>query len=327
MSMEMDAKTAALWPLAAELGAATSLTTGQLPLLRSTAARVAALCGASVELWRIEARDESYDEGWRLLAAERAVVPGDTLDLLSPPLDNIMRCAALRRQTIAITDPAPALCLPIIAHQRVQGVLLVRAARPASSLSSWREALEQFAPLLGLFLDTIEREPARSDQAAIELPANLPSQTYLGDHLERELARARRTRQSFAVLVVGLDQFDQLALSIGHEARDRVMQRLAVALRDTCRESDLLGRYGPDSFLLILPDSNGQGAEFAARRHLDHLYRRPIVLPGHEPLYLDISVGIALFPVDGLTSGELLASASDALATARRLGGRRAVAA
>jgi diguanylate cyclase (GGDEF)-like protein len=205
-------------------------------------------------------------------------------------------------------------------------VLLIRAAEVAADLLCWQVALERFAPLLALCLATTMPRPTGWPAAAGSLVEAIERECLL-EQLDRELARARRTRRALAVLLAGLDQFATLGHVIGVDGQERAIAEVGVTLRALCRDGDLLRRYSDDSFLLLMPESDSQGAAFVAQRYLDHLYRRPLSLPGYEPLYLDLSIGIALFPVDGLTPSELVESAADALVTARRLGGRRAVAA
>jgi diguanylate cyclase (GGDEF)-like protein len=325
--MSVEIRGEALWSLVAELGAATSFATEKLPLLRATLRRLAILCEATVELWRAGNSDDPLDQGWQLLAGEQAAGRGAVTASLTPPLDDTVLSAALCLQTIAVAAPVPALTLPVVACQRLQGVLLLRAQHPTAATLAWRTPLEAFTPILGLFLHALDLDAALIAETAFDRLAGIASKARLGDQLERELARARRARQSFSLMMVGLDRYDALGLEIGAAPRDRIAQMLAILLRDTCRDCDAIGRYGPDRFLILLPDSSGQGAQIAANRHLEQLYRRPIVLPDHEPFYLDVSIGIALFPVDGRTPGELIESANTALVAAQRLGGRRAVAA
>lgn len=325
--MLMEARVAALWPLVAELGQVASSPAEKLPLLRTVLARLATLCEASIELWYIGTGSAPQDDGWRLLVAERSASREVPLALLAPPLDDTIRNAALSRRTIVVAEPVPALAVPFSAGERVQGVLLIRATSLSSALFDWREPLEQFTPLLGLALAALDLHQAPS-VIAPACPLTVPlQQSSIGEQLEQELARARRNRRPFAVLLISLDRYPDLTGTIGSDMRERVMQQLETVLRETCRDSDVVGRYDHDRLLFLLPDSNAQGAAFVTRRQLDYLYSRPLRIPGYEPLYLDISIGIALFPVDGLTVSELIENAANALVTAQLLGGRRAVAA
>ncbi len=325
--MDRETRAAAFSALVAGLGAATASATEELPTLRATLGRLAALTSGVVELWRIAGGAVHEDAGWRLLVVEQPPLPGAIPAALTPPLDDAIRSAALSRQTIALDTPTPTLALPLIAWGRVQGVLLVRAARVDADLLSWQPLLERFAPLLALCLCSLSSEEPATPRAANGYRVEPIDRACLIEQLERELARARRSRRAFAVLLIGLDRFDDLRQSIGADGQELVIGQLGAVLRATARDGDLLRRYHRDCFLLLMPDGDSQEASLVARRYLDQLYRRPLSIPGQEPLYLDFSIGIALFPVDGLTPADLVESAAAALVAARRLGGRRAVAA
>ncbi|HEY8600057.1 MAG TPA: GGDEF domain-containing protein [Thermomicrobiales bacterium] len=323
----MEARVAALWPIVAELGRAASSSTEKLPLLRAVLARLATICEGSVELWHIGGGSASQDDGWRLLVAERSASLEVPLALLAPPLDDTIRNAALSRRTIVVAEPVPALAIPFNVGERVQGVLLIRATSLSSALFDWREPLEQFTPLLGLAIAALDLHRVPPALAPADPPTVPLRQSPIGEQLEQELARARRNRRAFAVLMISLDRYPDPIGIVGSDLRERVLRQLETVLRETCRNSDVVGRYDRDRLLFLLPDSSAQGAAHVTQRQLDYLYSRPLRLPGYDPLYLDVSIGIALFPVDGLTASELIENAANALATAQLLGGRRAVAA
>ena len=235
--------------------------------------------------------------------------------------------AATTLRTIVASDPIAVLAIPIVTFGRPQGVLRVSAQRADAQLIEWRGEIEHFAAILGLYLHASELNEALGSGILRDRLTGIANQAQINDHLGRELARARRTRRQFSLLMIALDRFDALGTDLGLPLRDRVMQSLAVMLRDACRDGDIIARYSADRFLILLSDSSNQGAQMAAQRYLRHFYRRPVTLPEGAPLYLDVSIGIALFPVDGLSSGELVENATSALREAQRLGGKRAVAA
>jgi diguanylate cyclase (GGDEF)-like protein len=315
-----------LWPLVESLGDAATATNGTQAVLQGLMQQLGALCDGSAELWEATSDAPQGAPRWRLRASHSPQplalhgAPDATAD------ERIARAAATLR-TLASAEPVASLVLPILAFGRLQGVLRVGATQAGSTLLDWRRELEHFAAILGLYLHAAELNEALASGALRDRLTGIANQAQLHDHLERELARARRARRSFALLMIALDRFDALATDLGLPLRDRVMQSLAVMLRDACRDGDIIGRYGTDRFLVLLPDSNGQGAQMAAQRYLQHFYRRPVALPEGKALYLDLSIGIALFPVDGLAIGELVENATMALREAQRLGGNRAVAA
>jgi diguanylate cyclase (GGDEF)-like protein len=308
----------AFWPMIADLGAAIALPAAEPPyaaLLTLLADR----CGAVAELWRTAAA--TPETGWQLLAHSASV--GLTVSAPKSPAA-VAGSAAAALRPVAVAQPFPQVALPLLVRGRLQGILYLHAAD--GRLLAWQEALAGLAPLLALSLHAdLPAVPAEETMA--QRVASLASSAHLSEQLERELARARRTFRPCALLMTGVDRFDEFVARVGASTWEQIAQSLTITLRDVCRDGDMVGRYGLDRHLIFLSESDGAGAALAARRYLSQLYRRPIIIPDHEPFYLDASIGIALFPVDGATVSELLASASTALATAQHLGGRRAVAA
>jgi diguanylate cyclase (GGDEF)-like protein len=120
-----------------------------------------------------------------------------------------------------------------------------------------------------------------------------------------ELARARRTGEPFAALVVDVDQFKQINDREGHAAGDAALVALAEALTAELREIDSVARIGGDEFAILLPATGVTGARTIAER----LRRRSAVA---------ISVGTAVYGVDGLTADDLARAADAALYDAKR---------
>lgn len=314
-----------LWPLVASLGTAVTATNGAQAIMQELLQRLGTICDCGVALW--EPTSDVADGAllWRLRASW-ASSPPLLRETSGGPPDSAVTQAAATLRTISSAEPGAGLAIPILAFGRVQGVLHLSGA-DGDSLVVWRREVEDFAAVLGLYLHAAELNEALASGVLRDRLTGIANQSQLHEHLERELARARRTRRSFATLLIAPDRFDALGAELGLPLRDRVMQSLALMLRDACRNGDIIGRFGPDRFLILLPDSTSQGAQTAAGRYLRHFYRRPITLPEGAPLYLDVSIGIALFPVDGATTGELVEGAAAALREAQRLGGKRAVAA
>jgi diguanylate cyclase (GGDEF)-like protein len=120
-----------------------------------------------------------------------------------------------------------------------------------------------------------------------------------------ELARARRTGEPFAALVIDVDQFKQINDREGHAAGDAALVALAEALTAELREIDSVARIGGDEFAILLPATDVTGARTIAER----LRRRSAVA---------ISVGTAVYGVDGLTADDLARAADAALYDAKR---------
>lgn len=130
--------------------------------------------------------------------------------------------------------------------------------------------------------------------------------------LELEIARATRQETQVSVLLFDIDGFAEINDRGGAGAGDEVLRHVAATLADQVRLVDTVARFGPDEFALIAPGGAGQ---VAGRRVRDALTNRES-LTGP----ISISVGAAIYPIDGASTEELLNAAGRALKEAKRRG-------
>ncbi len=148
----------------------------------------------------------------------------------------------------------------------------------------------------------------------------LANRALSDDRLEREIAAASRSKSLFAVMFVDLDRFKTVNDSLGHAAGDTLLTIAAHRLLKSVRASDSVARVGGDEFVLLLRELGGSKDAAAVARKLLSVMAEPLDLEG-TPFHLSISLGVAMFPNDGINAHTLLASADAALTHAKR-GGR-----
>ena len=170
-------------------------------------------------------------------------------------------------------------------------------------------------------LVTEERETKRqlATLAYVDQLTDLPNRKAFQDRLRETLARANRQGPDGpqALLLLDLDHFKDINDTLGHEAGDRVLREAAGRIRGAVRDSDLVFRQGGDEFTVLLTLlAADTDAAFVAEK-LVQSFRAPIVLDGN-PLYVGVSIGIAVHPRDGESADELLRAADTALFEAKR---------
>ena len=145
-------------------------------------------------------------------------------------------------------------------------------------------------------------------------------------HLNRELDRSSHQGPSLAVLMVDLDHFKQINDTWGHPAGDQALITAAQALRDSVRQNDMIGRYGGEEFLIILPGTDTAGALLLAERCRDRLTEAVVDLGSTQSLRISASIGLCCNEDDRTLSAEdLLRYADDALYAAKSGGRNRVV--
>ena len=150
----------------------------------------------------------------------------------------------------------------------------------------------------------------------------LPNRLSLEQRIDETIADARRDGRRCALLFVGLDRFRTINDALGHGAGDEVLREVALRLQETLRAGDIIARPGGEEFVILMPRvvSNAE-VESVAQRLLGAL-ALPVTTRGRE-LFVDASVGAAVFPEHGDDTESLGAHADAAMQRAKTLGGER----
>ncbi|CEP36828.1 MULTISPECIES: GGDEF domain-containing protein [unclassified Halomonas] len=143
------------------------------------------------------------------------------------------------------------------------------------------------------------------------------TETYNRRHLldlaNTEFKRAARYGLSLCVMMLDIDHFKTINDEQGHAAGDHMLKTLAHAMRSTVRDWDLLGRYGGDEFIIILPETDIQGAQVIAERLSNTL----------QSARLSVSIGIATLELNDRCIDNLINRADHLLLNAKRNGRNR----
>jgi diguanylate cyclase (GGDEF)-like protein len=144
--------------------------------------------------------------------------------------------------------------------------------------------------------------------------------------LQEEFRRARRYRQFLSLMMLDLDHYKKVNDGLGHLAGDEVLREFGRILTGSCRETDLVARYGGDEFVVLLPATAGPPAYKLAERIRRAMEARLLDL-GPDPVRVTSSQGIATYPVNSriTTPDDLIQAADRALYQAKEAGRNRSV--
>ena len=149
-------------------------------------------------------------------------------------------------------------------------------------------------------------------QAALHDPlTKLPNRVLLQDRIEQAIEKAKRKQESLAVMFLDLDGFKSVNDAYGHQAGDLLLADVATRVRGLLRSQDTLSRLGGDEFVLVAPTTDPDDAAVVAQRILDAV-ALPIQAQGID-VQVTASVGIAMYPSDGVTERDLMAHADAAM--------------
>lgn len=196
--------------------------------------------------------------------------------------------------------------------------------RQMASALTWKWQMAQDAAMKVLSLEqTIEARVHEllkvSHLLQYDILTELPNSTLLGDRLNQSLALSRRHDKQLAVMFLGLDRFKRINNALGHPAGDEMLKRVGQSLVATVRESDSVFRYGSDEFVVILADVRHPQQTKGIAEKLLNAIRAPQHIAGHD-LSVTASLGISIYPEDGLDAIVLIKKAETAMRNVKENG-------
>lgn len=146
-----------------------------------------------------------------------------------------------------------------------------------------------------------ELETARNDMAhlaATDLLTGLLNRRAFEQRIQESLALIKRGAPPTALVMIDLDHFKRINDAFGHPVGDEVLKRFAQILRSVMRQADVVGRWGGEEFMLLMPGTLIEEAYQAANRLLAKLADTSMVSDAPEPIYITSSIGICSLTVD-----------------------------
>jgi diguanylate cyclase (GGDEF)-like protein/PAS domain S-box-containing protein len=147
----------------------------------------------------------------------------------------------------------------------------------------------------------------------------LPNRLYLAAHLPGDIEEAKQSGSVLAVLFLDLDRFKHVNDSRGHETGDKLLKTVAQRVRSTVRTQDVVVRMGGDEFVVILKGVQDTRQVNETAERINHALSAPMVVDGRT-LVTTVSIGVALYPHDGVDMGELLRHSDTAMYQAKDRG-------
>jgi two-component system cell cycle response regulator len=226
------------------------------------------------------------------------------------------------------------IALPFSLDRSQQGVFMLRRTREQHPLT--REDVEFASAVItaavaviqrAQVLETTKADNVRLEQLALTDPlTQVLNRRALTERITGEMERALRYDSSIALLMIDIDHFKRVNDTFGHLVGDDVLRDIASLLLASVRSSDMVARYGGEEFLVVLPETEDEGAEHFANRLRERIEEHPFAArAGGEPLRLTASIGVATFPAARIESVEDLFARADAALYRAKADGRNRV--
>ncbi len=174
----------------------------------------------------------------------------------------------------------------------------------------------------GTVIDITDRKRAEEQVKHLafhDALTGLPNRLLLNDRLTIALAQSHRSRQKLAILYLDIDRFKVINDSLGHTIGDELLRRVAERLRACVREGDTVARLGGDEFVILVSRISSDGDAATVAQKILAAVRLPFGVEQRD-YFLTTSVGVSLYPNDGVDGETLLQNADTAMYRAKEQG-------
>ncbi len=237
--------------------------------------------------------------------------------------------AARRGQIVPGCDPAAMqslLCIPLIVTDRVIGVICVQS-RLAHAYGENEKLILRTIGAYGAIALNNARTLAALGQVQAQLQhlaysdglTDLPNRRMYVERLGRLVTDSRKHDRCFALLLIDLDHFKQVNDNFGHDAGDALLVVAAARLKSALREQDFLTRLGGDEFAVLINNIGDELSAANACQRISSNFAEPVQWDGAS-IKTTVTIGAAIYPIDGDTPESLYKAADIAMYDAKRSG-------
>jgi diguanylate cyclase (GGDEF)-like protein len=221
-----------------------------------------------------------------------------------------------------LPDTGVALCVPITARGQTVGLLAISGGDPDSleADGETRRTAITLSEQVALALVNLDLRERLENQALRDTLTNLYNRRYLEEASERELNRADRLGTALSIIAIDIDHFKRFNDQHGHAAGDEVLKRVSLYLMEGCRATDLVCRLGGEELLIMLPDTDLDGAAAMAEKLRDDVSHLRIRWHSGELPPVTVSMGVACYPQHARKFAVLHSLADEALYRAKQNG-------
>ena len=215
-----------------------------------------------------------------------------------------------------------ALAVPLEGVAGVVGVLALYKEERDAFTNDHLRVLLAVASKVGICIENALKYQQAENSATTDYLTGLPNARSLFLHLDRELARCKRSHTPLAVMVCDLDGFKQINDRFGHLEGNKVLRIFADFMKAVCREYDYVARMGGDEFVIVAPGMTQQAAEDKGAHLLSLAREAGRQVCGQD--FLSVSIGCAFYPEHGSDAEQLLTEADRRMYSVKQVQHERA---
>ena len=236
------------------------------------------------------------------------------MDAVMPVMDGFTACAHLQEQPSRQN-------IPVLMITALDDNLSVERAFKAGASDYIPKPihLAVLSQRVKRVVDATRAEKRVRDLAFSDALTGLPNRALFFDQLKRCIEQARQSGEGLAVLFLDLNRFKYVNDTLGHDVGDRLLIAVAQRIRNVVRIVDCVARLGGDEFTVVLAEMNSPNAAITVAQNICRTVAAPFQIEGHD-IFVGASIGISVYPQDGIDAGTLLQHADTAMYRAKKTG-------
>ena len=242
-------------------------------------------------------------------------------DLVEEAAEELSTVNVVLKTELADSDPPPVVQEAIEKSEVVEEKVQEASEQLAVVNSALEREIQDRHVLEFQYAAATEQKEAARNESLHDPLTGLPNRALFNDRLEQGLAQAERHGWNLAVMFIGLDNFNEINDSYGHDVGDRILQKIAVRLMENARSDDTSSRHNSAEFLYLLMETGDEQAVKLIVEKLIRVIQLPCeVTAGDRTIspIIHTSIGIAMFPHDGTIADILIKSAGKAMYMAKK---------
>lgn len=217
--------------------------------------------------------------------------------------------------------------VPLRAGEHVFGVMVMASSTHRELDSTEMERLQVLGNQSSLSLQNALLHGELERLSVTDRLTELYNHGYFQQRLEEEFKRSARFGHPMSLIMLDIDDFKMFNDSHGHVRGDDVLKGVSGVIRSNLREMDIAARYGGEEFVVVLPETDTDGAFAVAERIREGVEALSFAEASGDIVGRTVSVGVASFPHNAKTALRLLEAADNAMYSAKRAGKNRVEAA
>ncbi len=257
----------------------------------------------------------------------------------SVPVSETILGAAFRSGTVQEADaefPGPStawvvgecpvrsqVAMALATGDEVMGVVVVASTEPRELDAVELERLSVVVDQSSLSLQNALLHAKLERLSVTDRLTDLYNHGHLKQRLDEEFKRAARFGHPMSLIMLDIDDFKAFNDTFGHPRGDMLLKAVSDVIRDNLRSMDIAARYGGEEFVVVLPETDIDGAVAVAERIREGVEELRLDGPQSAPVLKTISAGVATFPQHAVSALRLLEAADSAMYAAKRAGKNR----